>query len=206
MKAQVFTFHMAYKGLESRIWRDVEVSSKTSLDQLGYVVLATFDTMAYHLFEIHFRKMVYAIPSADAPSEQLDMAKYRLEELQLKLSDQIEMIYDFGTEQHFLLTLCSIRDMKPGEGRHFPWVTDMGGRGIIDDMSAQELAKLIRQIDKNGKTKEPVYYSSDGVGDGRIQPAPWDINRFNLKNENALLKGRVEEIRGGYAPFWENED
>ena len=65
MATRVFTFHIAYSGLDERIWRDVEVSSKMRLDQLGYVVLATFDTMAYHLFEIIFRGRAYAIPDVD---------------------------------------------------------------------------------------------------------------------------------------------
>ena len=35
---------------------------------------------------------------------------------------------------------------------------DGTGRTIIDDMSCEELAELIAQIDHNGKTDEPIYY------------------------------------------------
>ena len=202
MAAQVFTFHMVYAELEERIWRDVEVSSKMRLDQLGYVVLATFDTMAYHLFDILFRSKTYTIPNPDTPPEYLDLAAFTLDDLTLNVGEQMELIYDFGTEQHFLLKLIAARDMKRGEGRHFPWVIAMNGRGIIDDMSGEELAEIIRQIDKNGKTDEPVYYSRDGVDPGFL-PLPWNINRFDLKTENCLLKYDVEKIEDGYAPFWE---
>lgn len=205
MATQVFTFHMAYSGLEDRIWRDVEVSSKMRLDQLGYVVLATFDTMAYHLFEIDFRGKVYSVPDMETPTEQLDPADYTLGELAPEIGETMELVYDFGTEQHFFLTLTAVRDMKRGEGRHFPWVTAMNGRGIIDDMSAWELEKLIKQIDRNGKTDEPVYYSRDGLEDRSFLPTPWDVNWFDLKTENGLLKYHVEEIDQGYAPFWEDK-
>ena len=205
MAAQVFTFHMAYEELPDRIWRDVEVSSRMRLDQLGYVVLATFDTMAYHLFEIEFRGRTYGIPDMDMPPEDLNLADCTLGGLMPEIGERMDLTYDFGTEQHFILTLTAIRDMKRGEGRHFPWVTAMNGRGIIDDMASFELEELIRQIDKNGKTDEPVYYSCDGIEDRTFLPAPWDIDRFDLKTENGLLKYHIEEIEQGYAPFWDDQ-
>ena len=206
MATQVFTFHMAYAGLEDRIWRDVEVSSKMRLDQLGYVVLATFDTMAYHLFEIEFRGKVYPVPDMETPTEQLDPADFTLGELAPEIGETMELIYDFGTEQHFLLTLTAVRDMKRGEGRRFPWVAAMNGRGIIDDMPVWELEELIKQIDKNGKTDDPVYYCRDGVENRAFLPAPWNVNHFDLKTENGLLKYNVGEIEQGYAPFWEDKN
>ena len=203
MAAQVLTFHMAYEGLEDRIWRDVEISSKMRLDQLGYVVLATFDTLAYHLFKIELRGKVYGIPMPDEWIEQYDLADFTLKALDLNVGEQMELVYDFGTEQHFFLTLTAVREMKRGEARHFPWVTAMNGRGIIDDMHVEELKELVAQIDKNGKTDEQVYYDRYGMEDPMFLPAPWDVNRFDLKTANGLLKYDVKDIEGGYAPFWE---
>ena len=57
MATQVYTFHITYEGLEDKIWRKVAVSSNYQLNKLGYVVLATFDTMAYHLFEITYNNV-----------------------------------------------------------------------------------------------------------------------------------------------------
>ncbi len=54
MSIKVYTFQISYEGLEDKIWRKAEVSSNARLDQLGYTVLASFDTMAYHLFEFSF--------------------------------------------------------------------------------------------------------------------------------------------------------
>ncbi len=201
MATQVYTFHMAYAGLEERIWRDVEVSSQMRLDQLGYVVLATFETRAYHLFCIKFRGREYHLPEREAPGEALDLAEFTLEDLAPGIGETMEMTYDFGTEQDFLLTLKAKREMKRGEARHFPWVTAMKGRGIIDDLPVWELEELIRQIDTNGKTDEPIYYSADSAA----LSAPWDVNWEDLKVENALLKTDTAAIGKGYAPFWEDK-
>ena len=54
MATKVYTFHITYEGLEEKIWRKVEVSSNYRLNQLGYMVLAAFDTLAYHLFEFYY--------------------------------------------------------------------------------------------------------------------------------------------------------
>ena len=194
MSAKVYTFHITYEGLEEKIWRNIAVSSNYRLDQLGYAVLAAFDTMAYHLFEFYFKDGRFEIPNEDADEEQIDMAVFKLHQLELKIGDRIRMDYDFGTTQTFWIELIGIEDMGRGQGRKYPYVTDGAGRGIIDDMSVDELQELVEQIDKNGKTVEPIYYNDRAM--------PWDYRWFDLDNINSLLKGEVEMIEEGYAPFW----
>ena len=195
MAAKVYTFHITYEGLEEKIWRKVEVSSNYRLDQLGYMVLAAFDTLAYHLFEFYYDDDRFEIPNEDAPFEQVDMANFKLHQLDLKLGDRIRMDYDFGTTQTFWLKLIEIADMKRGWGRRYPYVLDGAGRGIIDDMSCEELSELVAQIDRNGNTDDPIYYQE--------RMMPWDYRWFDLDCMNSLLKGEIELIEEGYAPFWQ---
>ena len=195
MAAKVYTFHITYEGLEEKIWRKVEVSSNYRLDQLGYMVLAAFDTLAYHLFEFYYDDDRFEIPNEDAPFEQIDMADFKLHQLKLKLGDRIRMEYDFGTTQTFWLELVEIADMKRGWGRRYPYVLDGAGRGIIDDMSCEELSELVAQIDRNGNTDDPIYYQE--------RMMPWDYRWFDLDCMNSLLKGEIELIEEGYAPFWQ---
>ena len=195
MATKVYTFHITYEGLEEKIWRKVEVSSNYRLDQLGYMVLAAFDTLAYHLFEFYYDDGRFEIPNEDAPFEQIDMADFKLHQLKLKLGDRIRMEYDFGTTQTFWLELVEIADRKRGWGRRYPYVLDGAGRGIIDDMSCEELSELVAQIDRNGNTDEPIYYQE--------RMMPWDYRWFDLDCMNSLLKGEIELIEEGYAPFWQ---
>ena len=195
MATKVYTFHITYEGMEEKIWRKVEVSSNYRLDQLGYMVLAAFDTLAYHLFEFYYDDDRFEIPNEDAPFEQIDMANFKLHQLDLKLGDRIRMDYDFGTTQTFWLELIEIADMKRGWGRRYPYVLDGAGRGIIDDMSCEELSELVAQIDRNGKTDEPIYYQERRM--------PWDYRWFDLVCMNSLLKGEIELIEEGYVPFWQ---
>lgn len=195
MAAKVYTFTVSYEGLESRIWRKVEVSSNYRLDQLGYMVLAAFDTLAYHLFEFHYGDQIFEIPEARRTEEQIDMAGVNLGQLGLQLGDRVRMDYDFGTTQTFWLEVVGIEDMKQGRGRRYPYVLDGAGRGIIDDLSCDELREMVDQIDRNGHTDAPIYYQDRIV--------PWDYRWFDLDCINGLLKGEIEEIEEGYAPFWQ---
>lgn len=196
MATKVYTFHIAYEGLEDRIWRKVEVSSNYRLDQLGYLVLAAFDTLAYHLFEFHFDDERFEIPNEDALFDQVDMADLRLHQMGLRIGDRIQMEYDFGTTQIFRIELIGIEDMKRGWGRRYPYISDGAGQGIIDDLPCEELVELVEQIDRNGQTDEPIYYQE--------RVLPWDYRRFDLDCMNELLKGNIAQIEEGYAPFWYN--
>lgn len=194
MSAKVYTFHISYEGLAEKIWRNIAVPSNYRLDQLGYAVLAAFDTMAYHLFEFHYKDARFEIPGEDADEEQLDMAVFKLHQLDLKIGDRLRMDYDFGTTQTFWIELIGVEDMERGQGRRYPYINEGSGCGIIDDMSSDELQGLIEQIDKDGKTKEPIYYNN--------RMMPWDYRWFDLDNINALFKDEIDIIEDGYAPFW----
>lgn len=194
MATDIYTFQITYQGLEEKIWRKVEVSSSYRLDQLGYLVLAAFDTLAYHLFEFLWEGRIYGIPDLDVPAGQLDMAQFRLNQLGLKPGARLQMDYDFGTTQTFFLELLEIQAMSRGKGRHYPYIVEGAGRGIIDDMYVDDVKELVEQIDRNGKTDQPVLYQTS--------VAPWDYRNFNLKCENALLKGDIEAIEAQYMELW----
>lgn len=195
MATQVYTFHITYNGLEDRIWRSVAVSSNYRLDQLGYLVLAAFDTMAYHLFEFYYEDARFEIPDEASIFDQIDMAAFKLHQMGLKIGDRMQMDYDFGTTQTFWLELIGIEEMKRGQGKRYPYILEGAGRGIIDDMVYLDLKELIEQIDRNGKTDTPFYYMEESI--------PWDHRRFDPDCVNALLKHQISRIEEGYAAFWE---
>ncbi len=192
MAIKVYTFQISYEGLEDKIWRKAEVSSNARLDQLGYTVLASFDTMAYHLFEFSFGDRCFDFPDEDEFSDGIDMTTVKLADMNLKIGDRIRMDYDYGTTQTFWLELVGIEDMQKGHGTRYPYITDGAGQGIIDDWSCDELIELVKQIDEKGHTDEPVYYKQRSM--------PWDYRQFNLKSLNVLLKGEIKLIKEGYFP------
>lgn len=192
----IYHFKITYEGCENRIWREIEISSNSFLCQLGYTVLATFDTLAYHLFEINYAGKQYSLPSdmeAISASECLFCVK--LKDLPLQPGSVLEMNYDFGCDQTFRIEFMDAKPMARGMGRAYPKVVAGEGRGIVDDVPAFELLDIIKEIDQTGIST--FYYSAQNPH------TPWDYRNYQIKIDNAFLKGEIEAIADGYAPFAE---
>lgn len=204
MAAQVYTFKITYADCDNRIWRTAAVSSNFTLAELGYMVLATFDTMAYHLFEMKFKGSTYFLIEEDFEelpnydNERYDLlGAYKIGMLGLNVGNTIEMTYDLGCCQVFDIELLEISDMPKGHGRAYPKILDGAGRGIVDDMSASELLEAIKKTDEDGHSE--IYYSSDGFED----VPEWDYRNYLIDCDNGLLKGIIDRIRDGYENYEE---
>ena len=196
----VYTLKIKYVGCEDKIWREAQISSNAFISELGYLILATFDTMAYHLFNISYNGITYELPSEDE-NIPVDRCLFfvKLFSLNLAVGDKLNMIYDFGCEQEFEIEVTDIRLMGKGQGRAYPKIISGEGFGIIDDMPAFELLEVIKRIDETGSSG--IKYSSDGLLLDRMPD--WDYRRFDLKLHNALLKGEIERIAEGYEEILE---
>ena len=189
---QIYTFQITYRGCEQKIWRVVEMSSNNTLAQLGYTILVTFDTLAYHLFDISCKGIIYKL---DAGEEEIDDAMplcgVKLSALNLQIGDKLEMTYDFGCDQIFDIELTGVREMPRGHGRAYPRIAAGEGCGIIDDISADELAKMIQEIDRTGISRFQHMNKYEDL-------VPWDYRDYNLEIDNALLKGEVNQVQSAY--------
>ena len=191
----VYTLIFKYIGCEDKIWREAQISSNAHLCDLGYMILVTFDTMAYHLFNISYKGVTYELPSdEDEISEDKCLFFVKLSELNLQIGDKMTMIYDFGCEQEFEIEVTDIQPMGRGQGRAYPKIIAGEGRGIIDDMSAVALAELIQQIDKTGSSG--IQYAGDGIIFDNMPD--WDYRNYNIEYDNCLLKGEIARIAEGY--------
>lgn len=76
--AQVITLKITYADCDNRIWREAQISENSYISKLGYMVLAAFDTLAYHLFRIEYNGVLFELPSDDRrikPEECLFLCK-----------------------------------------------------------------------------------------------------------------------------------
>lgn len=191
----VYTLKIKYVGCEDKIWREAQISSNAQLCDLGYMILATFDTMAYHLFNITYKGVTYELPSDEEEiPEDKCVFSLKLSELNLQIGYKLTMIYDFGCDQEFEIEVTDIQPMGRGQGRAYPKIIAGEGRGIIDDMSADELAELIQQIDKTGSSG--IQYAGDGIiSDNMLE---WDYRNYSKDYDSCLLKGKIAQIAEGY--------
>lgn len=55
-----------------------------------------------------------------------------------------------GSTTSFKITYMGSRDLEKGCGTHYPYIIDGAGRGMIDDMSGDDLIDIVNDIDNKG--------------------------------------------------------
>ena len=193
--AKVLTFKVGIEGLEDKIWRKIEITDRRTVADLAYTILATFDSLAYHLYNIKYNKKVYDCwvciddDYSDIPKVNATITK--LSDIGLKENDAMEMEYDYGSTTTFKITYLESRDANDYEGYLYPNIVDGAGRGMLDDMCDFELKEIVEDTDEKG-------YSEHYVTPGYEKYEKYDYRKFNIKTNNRKLKGLVLEIKNGY--------
>lgn len=108
--AEVYKFKVTLSDLEDKIWRDIEITSVSSVAKLAYSVLAGFEGTASHLFNIRYNGKRYEIEFEDLGIEEpaINPITTKLETLKLKVGDTLTMGYDYGAGWEFAIKLISI--------------------------------------------------------------------------------------------------
>lgn len=135
---------------------------------LAYTILATFDSLAYHLYNIKYKDYTFDCFGCT----EID-----------------ENAIDATTT--FKITYLGERNMNELEGYLYPNIVDGAGRGMLDDMCDFELKEIVEDTDRKG-------YSDYYVTPEYEKHEKYDYRKFNLKANNKKLKGLVLEIKNGY--------
>lgn len=192
---KVLTFKVGIEGLEDKIWRKIEITDRRTVADLAYTILATFDSIAYHLYDIKYKDKVYdcwvCIEDDHSEIPPINAVVTKLSSIGLKENDTLEMRYDTGSTTTLKITYLESRNLENGNGKHYPYITDGAGRGMLDDMCDFELKEIVEDIDKKG-------YSEHYFTPGYKRTIKYDYRDFNIKNNNILLKGLMLEIKKGY--------
>lgn len=192
--ADVYKFKVKLKQLDNIIWRDIEITSVSSVAKLGYAILAAFESTASHLFYIRCNGKRYEIVFEEDGFDDepvIDPIKTKLSSLNLSVGDTLEMEYDYGAGWEFFIELLSMEEMKRGRGTHYPYVTDGKGKGMIEDTSPYALADIIEKTDRDGIIpKIPDPYSG--------KEKEWDYRDFDLEYCNVFFKDNVWQIQYAY--------
>lgn len=192
---KVLTFKVVIDGLEDKIWRKIEITDRRTVADLAYTILATFDSLAYHLYDIKYKNKVYdswiCIEDDHGGIPKINATITKLKDLKLKENDSMEMEYDYGATTTFKITYLESRDATDYEGYLYPNIVDGAGRGMLDDMCDFELKEIVEDTDKKG-------FSEHYVTPGYEKYEKYDYRKFNIKSNNKKLKGLVLEIKNGY--------
>lgn len=191
---KLLIFNVGIEGLEDKIWRKIEITDRMTVADLAYTILATFDSLAYHLYDI-----IHMNDKYDCMIEPLDLGNYifkdavntKLRDVDFEKDNKMIMEYDFGSTTTFNITYLESREYNEYKGYLYPNIVDGQGRGMLDDMTDFDLKEIVADIDKKG-------YSEHYVTPGYEKHEKYDYRKFNIKTNNKNLKGMILLIKNGY--------
>lgn len=194
--AKVLTFKVGIEGLEDKIWRKIEITDRRTVADLAYTILATFDSLAYHLYNITYNNKVYdcwvCIEDDHSDIPPINATITKLSDMELKENDTMEMEYDYGSTTTFKITYLGASEFEKGNGMHYPYIIDGAGSGMIDDITNDELKDVVDSIDKTGESDYNVLCI-----DGRHSKT-YDYRNFDLKKNNLHVRRYFSKIKNGY--------
>ena len=193
---EVLTFQVGIEGLENKIWREIEIPSRRTVADLAYTILASFNSLAYHLYNIEYKDYLFdcwVCPEENPNFDELSNAVVtKLGELGLKEKETMKMEYDYGSTTTFYITFIGSRELKNyREQELYPLVVAGEGLGMLDDMCDFELKDIVEETDKLGYSKH--YFTP-----GYEKTTKYDYRKYNIKKDNRELKGKILAIKNGY--------
>ena len=131
---KVLMFKVGINGLENKIWRVMEVTDKMTIRDLAYSILASFNSLAYHLYSITYKDRKY---KCYIDNDLIFDNEIVLDASQSILSDNdsMEMEYDFEYTTTFKIKYLGSRELEENDKTYYPSIIDGAGNGMLDDVS-----------------------------------------------------------------------
>ncbi len=193
--SKVFTFRVSIEGLENKIWRIIEIIDLRTLADLAYSILASFDSLAYHMYSISYKESKYSCVNYGFEPFINDVcslaSSVRLNKLNLSKNDVMVMEYDTGSPTDFVIEYLGNHELETGAGRRYPYIKSGMGSGMIDDISGHHLFEIIEDIDRKGISD--YFYTM-----GYERECIYDYRVYDINLDNATLKEKIEKIKEGY--------
>lgn len=153
--SEIYTFRVRLCELKNVIWRDIEITSVSSVAKLGYAVLAAFDSTASHLpiFNIRFKGRRYEIMFDEddfSVSPFLILSIRNFPALKLKAGNRLSMEYDYGAGWEFEIKLLSITRMERGRGDIIRMLPAERKKALLKILPLMNWLKSLRKQIKTG--------------------------------------------------------
>ena len=140
---KVLMFKVGINGLEYKIWRVIEVTDKMTIGDLAYSILASFNSLAYHLYSITYKDREYRCYIDDYlifdDEIVLDASQSILSDIRLNDNDIMEMEYDFEFTVTFKIKYLGSKELEENDKTYYQSIIDGACNGMLDDISEFDL-------------------------------------------------------------------
>ena len=204
MMEKVLTFRVGIENLEDKIWRKIEIPDRRTVADLAYTILASFDSLAYHLYNIQYKNKVYdswvCIEDDNSEVPPINATITKLSDLKLKEKDTLVMEYDYGSTTTFYLTFYGSKELDIFDNYKYPLIKDVRGIGLMlgaelvkeNGQQASEETDIILE-----KMKDKGFIiGKNGIGRNVLAFQPTlVINEQNIKDMINALDEVLSELK-----------
>lgn len=193
---KILKFKVYIENLEGKIERIIEINDAKTVADLAYTILASFDSLAYHLYNVKHNNIIYdcAIDTDYLFEERTeDATQIKLRKLDFTKEKTMKMTYDYGSPTTFLIRLLETRESQNGAGNRYPKIIDGKGQGMLDDITSEELLEIIKDTDKRG-------YSVHEYTSGYERDFYYDYRDYDLDYDSSSIRARRFEVKYAYEP------
>ncbi|MDP1787625.1 plasmid pRiA4b ORF-3 family protein [Nitrosomonas sp.] len=110
----IYQLKITLKGFRPPIWRRFLVASTVSLEDVHDILQIVMGWTDSHMHKFSKGSDRYGVPDADFPSDILDEAKYRLDQVLKNEKDKLNYTYDFGDGWEHEVVLEKILPFETG--------------------------------------------------------------------------------------------
>lgn len=210
--SKVYSFNIGIEGLEKKIWREIELDEDKTVADLSYAILVSFNSLCYHLFNFDIGNTTYScgIEYDDAEymfydflndpkfsnvehkiTEMKNATKVKLKEVNFEEKQNFTYEYDFGSTTNFNIKVKKIRDVKIVKEFDYPKVINGKGYGMIDDVTSDELADIVKKYCK--EDAEPYF-----VRNVFNEVVAYNYSSFDLYSNQIRMKTLFNQTKNSY--------
>lgn len=191
---KILRFKVYIENLEGKIERIIEINDAKTVADLAYTILTTFDSLAYHLYNIKHNNIIYdcAVNEDWLFEEKTENAiTTKIRKLDFSSEKTMKMTYDYSSPTIFLIKLLETKESQNGDGNRYPKIIDGKGQGMLDDITSEELLEIIKDTDKRG-------YSIHQYSPGYERDFYYDYRDYDLDYDSSSIRARRFEVKYAY--------
>lgn len=195
---RIYEFVAELKHYKPRIWRRIQVTDKTSLEDLAYVVMSSFNCYGSHLYQvvatINGKDTYYSVPNPyeEGCKDLQNITGVKLNKVFKKPKDLVTLEYDFGDGWEFKIQLDKKDILADKSEEAYPYIVSGKGYGIIEDCGGDGgLEKIADGLSKGTLDEEMIEWLQgqldfewDGKENFLVQ---FDKEAFNENNDDYTL-------------------
>lgn len=138
---QSYQLRVELDDYHPKMWRRMTLNGETRLDELCYLILASFHATGSHLYAINHDQTIYQLPYLDNGE---NITLHWLGEF--KQGDRLRLDYDFGDSWSFTITIEKVTKHRSLTAQ-LPTLLAGTGQGIVDDIGGVAGLEVAAQDD-----------------------------------------------------------